>query len=241
MTVRLLSHQVPSAKHMFRGVEIRFSSCVVIVALLIAACGGSSPTTTEPLLPIATTPTIASTQAPEESSTTSVVPEDGLSPIQREAVDRLVQQFAAGDADAIIATWDIPGDRVPLFEDGLRFDLALGGRWEDVSCGLSFSGEARCEFVYVDDLLEIVGAPLQDGAFRIGVRDDGMITAWFYTVGNPTTIQALVTPFRNWIDETYPELVDPMYNRGGFARVTPEAREIWVEKIAEYRQVTGAG
>ena len=215
---------------------------VLTLLVLAPACGGNAtPATTEALSPLATTPTTATTQAPQDSSSTSVAPADELSPIQREAVDRLVGQFAAGDAEAIIATWDVPGDRVPLFEDGLRFDLALGARWDDITCGLSLSGEARCEFVYTDDLLEAVGAPLQDGAFRIGVRDDGMITAWFYTVGNPTTIQALVTPFRTWIDENYPELVQPMYNRGGFARTTPEALEIWVEKVAEYRAEIAGG
>lgn len=204
-----------------------------------ASCGGSPAPTTEALLPIASTATTSNTRLAVGSSTTTDAPDDVLSPIQREAVDRLVAQFAAGDAEAIIATWDIAGERVVLFEDGLRFDLALGARWEDVSCGLSLSGEARCEFVYRDDLLEAVGAPPQEGAFRIGVRDDGKITSWFYTVGNPTTIQALLAPFRTWIGETYPDLVDTMYNRGGFARITPEVLEIWVEKIAEYRALHG--
>lgn len=211
---------------------MRIARWIVLLAAVVSACGGdSAASTTEPLLDIAT----ASTAAPVVGSSVTVAPDDELlSPNQRQAVDLVINSYAAADATAIMGAWDIASDRRLLFADEIEFDIAIGGRWFDTTCGLSLSGDARCEMLYTNDLLEALGAPLQEGVFRIGVRDDGAITSWFYETGNASTIQALVEPFRDWITETDPEIFDAMFNRGRFARVTPASREIWVEKIAQF-------
>lgn len=208
---------------------VRWLIGTVVVA---AACsGGSATSTTEPLLAIAAT----STAAPVVDATPTEAPADDLlSPGQRQAADLVINAYRAGDAATIIGAWDIASDRRLLFADQIEFDIAIGGRWSDITCGLSLSGDARCEMLYTNDLLEALGAPLQGGVFRIGVRDDGAITSWFYETGNVSTIQALAQPFRDWITETHPDSFDAMFNRGRFARVTPESRAIWVEKLAEF-------
>ncbi|MCP3976010.1 MAG: hypothetical protein GY720_16135 [bacterium] len=214
------------------ALAVRISRWLVGFAVAVAACGsGSVASTTEPLLDIATT----TTAVPAVGSTVTEGPdEDVLSPSQREAVDLVTNSYGAADAATIIGAWDIASDRRLLFAGGIEFDIAIGGRWFDSACGLSLSGDARCEMLYTNDLLEALGAPMQESVFRIGVRDDGAITSWFYETGNVSTVQALVEPFRDWITETHPELFDAMFNRGRFARVTPESREIWVEMIAEF-------
>lgn len=209
---------------------MRVARWLIGIAVVLTACGvDSAVSTTEPLLDIATastpTPTATATAAPDG---------DELSASQRQAVDLVVNAYGAADAVTIIGAWDIASDRRLLFADEIEFDIAIGGRWSDTACGLSLSGDARCEMLYTNDLLEALGAPAQDGVFRIGVREDGAITSWFYETGNASTMQALAEPFRDWITETDPEIFDAMFNRGRFARVTPQSREIWVEKIAEF-------
>ncbi len=218
---------------------MRIARLLIGMALVVAACGGDAAVpTTEPLLAIATT----LTAAPVVGSTATQAPDDDvLSVSQRMAVDLVIDAYAAQDAAMIIESWDIASGRQLLFAEGLEFDIAIGGRWLDTTCGLSLSGEARCEMLYTNDLLEALGAPMQDGVFRIGVREDGAITSWYYESGNASTMQALAEPFRDWVTETHPELFDAMFNRGRFARVTPGSREIRVEKVAEFVDGLGSG
>lgn len=217
------------------GRSVRTTRRFVALATVVAACGSSSgPDTTEALLPIATASTAAPIAGSSAAPATSAPETDVLSATQREAVEHVIAAYSTGDAAAIIAEWDIASDRRVLFEQELEFDIAIGGRWSHPTCGLSLSGEARCEMFYTNDLLDALGAPPQESVFRIGVRDDGAITSWFYQTGNAATMQAMAEPFRDWIVETHPDSFTPMFNRGGFARVTPESRQIWVDKLAEF-------
>jgi len=217
---------------------MRIARWLIAVGIVVAGCGGTAgSSTTEPLLAIATTPS----EAPAATTNTQAPTADVLSTAQRNGVNLVVDAFAAADAATIIAAWEITSDRRVLFEQELEFDIAIGGRWTDVECGLSLSGEARCEMVYTNDLLEALDVPPQDGVFRIGVRDDGSITSWFYEVGNAATIQALAQPFRDWVEENHPDRFRSMFTGNGFARVTAESRALWVELVAEFVAAGGGG
>lgn len=201
-------------------------------ALLLVSCGGSSSTTTEALLPIASTTTTSSPAAPS----TSAEPPDELSELQQTAIDRLVAAYAAADPVAVLDLWTEHGEH---YRPDIEFDLAIGGTWSDVECGLDSGGQPRCELLYTNDLLEALDAPPLPGYVRLELNEAGAIADWDYDSGNPATTAAYLQPFADWVGDTDPAAAEVMFDWNGFVFRTQESYSLWTAKADEYLATLG--
>ncbi|NND01747.1 MAG: hypothetical protein HKN91_03085 [Acidimicrobiia bacterium] len=200
--------------------------------LVVAACGtttGSS--TTEALSTLASTAPLETTSTPNTSA-----PESSLTAVQQETLDNLLAAYASGDSAEIMSLWTRAGEH---YRPDIEFDLAIGGRWSDVACDVSLSGEPRCEFLYTNSLLEALDAPPLAGYFRIEMDSSGAIADWDYQQGNRATAAAYIQPFSDWVRETDPEAADDMFDWNGFARRIPDAYVVWEQKVEEFLATLG--